>query len=367
MNVQRKETGAKPGIKDIALRASVSSKTVSNYLNGTGNFKISRETASAIQEAMVALNYRIDDAGSQMRRKGPKERFAVFIYGSYHEVIPQKVYAIPHIRDLLAVTAERLLQRTGLQLIVRHVPDVTEGEDWRKVMIDAEVLVVWEVVDQRLIDLAVRRNVPVLQLSGSGVESLHPGLDGVAWDVAEAVRMAVGHLQPTCGGEIVYLSTWNVSSNRGIACNSTGERSLVAFESACKEMGIAGRVVIEAMPTPEDLLAEAELKHGRLAVLGNPGIFMTAKAVIAGNDDIAMGACLGLRQLGRIPGQDVRVIGRQNFLYARYFSPAITTVANDVDMFVEEAVNLISDRINCNDGDARHRCIPATMIVRESG
>jgi DNA-binding LacI/PurR family transcriptional regulator len=52
-------------------------------------------------------------------------------------------------------------------------------------------------------------------------------------------------------------------------------------------------------------------------------------AVLCGNDDIALGAMRAMHEAGRAVPADVSVIGFDDIPYARFFSPALTTVRQD--------------------------------------
>jgi DNA-binding LacI/PurR family transcriptional regulator len=52
-------------------------------------------------------------------------------------------------------------------------------------------------------------------------------------------------------------------------------------------------------------------------------------AVLCGNDDIALGAMRAMHEAGRSVPADVSIIGFDDIPYARFFSPALTTVRQD--------------------------------------
>src|SRR4029453_19058349 len=61
-------------------------------------------------------------------------------------------------------------------------------------------------------------------------------------------------------------------------------------------------------------------------------------AVFAGDDDAATGAIRALRLAGRIVPQDVAVVGFDDVPFARYLSPALTTVRAPIEEIGREAV-----------------------------
>lgn len=68
-------------------------------------------------------------------------------------------------------------------------------------------------------------------------------------------------------------------------------------------------------------------------------------AVFCGGDIMAMGAVCAADELGlRVP-QDISVIGYDNVLNARYFTPALTTIHQPKERLGEMASSMLLDRI----------------------
>jgi DNA-binding LacI/PurR family transcriptional regulator len=85
-------------------------------------------------------------------------------------------------------------------------------------------------------------------------------------------------------------------------------------------------------------------------------------AVFAGNNHIALGVLLALREHGLdVPG-DVAVVGFDDVPEAAYFYPPLTTVRPDVDAVAREAVDLLVTGAR----PRSRRLIPPRLIVRAS-
>jgi DNA-binding LacI/PurR family transcriptional regulator len=69
-------------------------------------------------------------------------------------------------------------------------------------------------------------------------------------------------------------------------------------------------------------------------------------AVFAGDDDAAIGAMRALRLAGRRVPDDVAVVGFDDVPFARYLSPALTTVRAPIEEVGREAVHQLSQRMN---------------------
>ncbi len=87
-------------------------------------------------------------------------------------------------------------------------------------------------------------------------------------------------------------------------------------------------------------------------------------AIVASSDLIALGAIRGLLRRGvRVP-DDVSVVGYDNVLLARYASPALTTIAQDMD---KAGRLLVAKLLNAQSGtEITSERLPTDLIVRES-
>lgn len=89
-------------------------------------------------------------------------------------------------------------------------------------------------------------------------------------------------------------------------------------------------------------------------------------AIIAANDQMAVGAMSAAGERGmRIP-QDVAVVGFDDIPTARYLQPPLTTVSLSIYDQGAWAVDLLLERIADPDQPARVIPIPATLVVRRS-
>jgi DNA-binding LacI/PurR family transcriptional regulator len=87
--------------------------------------------------------------------------------------------------------------------------------------------------------------------------------------------------------------------------------------------------------------------------------------VVAASDLIALGAIRALRHAGKVVPKDVSVIGFDNVRFARYASPALSTIAQDT---AKAGRLLVSKLLDAGEGRMRSRSerLPTELIVRES-
>lgn len=88
-------------------------------------------------------------------------------------------------------------------------------------------------------------------------------------------------------------------------------------------------------------------------------------AIFAGDDDSAIGAIRALKMAGRsIPG-DVAVVGFDDVPFARYLSPALTTVRAPIEEIGREAVRQLAHLMRGEPAQAL-TLMPTELVIRES-
>jgi DNA-binding LacI/PurR family transcriptional regulator len=86
--------------------------------------------------------------------------------------------------------------------------------------------------------------------------------------------------------------------------------------------------------------------------------------IFAASDLIAVGAIRAIKRSGRRVPQDVSVVGYDNIRLARYNSPPLTTISQDM---AKAGRLMVSKLLNASDVQAIHsERLPTELIVRES-
>ena len=88
-------------------------------------------------------------------------------------------------------------------------------------------------------------------------------------------------------------------------------------------------------------------------------------AVFAGDDDAATGAIRALKMSGRLIPQDVAVVGFDDVPFARYLSPALTTVRAPIEEVGREAVRQLMRLIHGEQAEAL-TLMRTELVIRES-
>lgn len=88
-------------------------------------------------------------------------------------------------------------------------------------------------------------------------------------------------------------------------------------------------------------------------------------AVFAGDDDAAAGVFRALKIAGRLVPQDVAVVGFDDVPFARYLSPALTTVRAPIEEVGREAVRQLARLMNGEQAQAL-TLMRTELVIRES-
>lgn len=187
-----------------------------------------------------------------------------------------------------------------------------------------------------------------------------PHADFVGTDNTKSIGVMVDYLCRS-GAAPIYLTMPKLNSN-------AVERQ-DAYFARMRALGHVGDVI----PTPDDAESWEFERYGFEVMDGHfgQGRFVDA-TILCANDRIAIGAVRAANthglfsRNGGVKGE-LRIAGHDDHPLSRYIFPALTTVAQQVDVIGKEAVNLLIDRVrNGRDGSAVHRLLDGALKIRES-
>jgi LacI family transcriptional regulator len=90
------------------------------------------------------------------------------------------------------------------------------------------------------------------------------------------------------------------------------------------------------------------------------------RAVVFGNDEMAIGALAVLRSARLGIPSDVAVTGFDDISSSRHVRPALTTVRQPIRDLGEQAVRVLFDRIREPDAPTRSLVLPTEVVIRRS-
>ncbi|MBV9279298.1 MAG: LacI family DNA-binding transcriptional regulator [Chloroflexi bacterium] len=336
-------------LKDVADRAGVSIKTVSNVVNG--HPAVSAKTRLRVQAVLEELDYHPNLSARHLRRSqvGVVALAIPDLSNAYFADIGNSVIAAARARGYTVLLdhtagdrAQELLVANGLR------PHLIDG-----VIVSPQGL---EAHDLQ----SIRERVPIVLL---GERLLDTPWDHIVIDNVAAARAAAFHL--------VSLGRRRVAAI-GVPKDTVGETSRLRLRGFTEALTQAG------LPVESDLLVPAAgIRRGdgsqghradgayamrRLLALATP-----PDAVFCFNDLLALGAIRALHDAGyRVP-DDVAVIGFDDVEEGLYATPSLTTIAPSKEEIGQLAVSLLIDRIQGLRTGGPETVQPSfRLVVRES-
>ncbi|PYG01916.1 transcriptional regulator, LacI family, partial [Georgenia satyanarayanai] len=331
---------ARIGLREVASRAGVSIKTVSNVVNGTGS--VTATTRERVEEALTALDYRPNLAARHLRR-GSSGLIAV--------ALPELTQ--PYFAELAAELVRAAKARGRMVLLSQ-----TEGtEEAERALLEGRDLPVLDglVLSPLALDgPALRERVDRSPLVLLGEHVGDAVFDHVTIDNCAAAADATTHLLGLGRRRVAAI---------GAQVSGPNETALLRLEGYRDALTAAG------VPADERLVATVEQFHrpdgaaamDRLLELPEP-----PDAVFCFNDALALGALrtLALRGL-RVP-QDVAVVGVDDVEEATYTTPSLTTIAPDKQALATAAIDLLLRGGAAAGVPPQTVTVPHRLMVRET-
>jgi DNA-binding LacI/PurR family transcriptional regulator len=311
-------------LKDVAGRAGVSIKTVSNVVNGHPSVR--PETRARVQRALDELGYRPNLSARQLRggRTGLIALAVPEISLPYFAELAELIVAQATVRGwtvlIEATHGERGAERNAVQGIRSH-------------LVDGMIL---SPLGLRGGDVEQRRETTPLVLLGERLTDL--AVDHVMIDNEAAARAVTSHLAAGLGRRRVAAIGAQPHIKEG-----TATPRLRGYREALARAGL---------PYDHELVVPVERYHradGAAAMARLLDAPSPPDAVFCFNDTLALGALRMLLQRGaRVPG-DIALAGFDDIEDARFCTPSLTTIAPDKQRIAELAIALLDTRI----GEAR--------------
>ncbi|MEW1912494.1 LacI family DNA-binding transcriptional regulator [Kitasatospora sp. NPDC085895] len=328
-------------LKDVAQRAGVSIKTVSNVVNGYQH--VTPAMRERVQRAIDELGYRPNLTARHLR-KGRTGIIAL--------AVPE--LGNPYFAELAGAVIDAaarhdytvLLDHTG----GRRDQELLVCQGFRAHVMDGLILSPIELESE---DLLARTDTSPLVLLGE--REYDAPYDHIAIDNVAAARLAVRHLVDTGRRRIAFLGAREESARRPAHLRLRGWR---------EELDAAG------LPAGDDLVVATEA-YGRedgaraMAALLDRG--PRPDAVFAYNDTMAVGALRTLADRGlRVP-EDVAVVGFDDIDESRFAHTPLTTIAPDKEAIARLAVDCLVDRLAGTAATEPRRARPGhRLVVRDS-
>ena len=326
-------------LSDVAKRAAVSVKTVSNVVNDSP--KVAPATRARVQQAIDELGYR-PNLSARHLRQGRTGIIAL--------AVPD--LTVPYFSELASLVIAEAKKRSVTVLIEDTGGDrATERAIARghsSSLIDGVILSPLALRRRDLTDDTGR--VPLVLL---GERDYARADDHVVIDNVAAAREAVTHLLDLGRTRIAVI---------GADEQETGRQRLQGYRDALTARGLPFHDELAPATGPFSRATGAAVMRDLLALPARPD------AVFCFNDLLALGAQRTVLAAGlHVPG-DVAIAGFDDIEDGRYATPSLTTVAPDKTQIARLAVDLLLDRVDAAEPDRRPVRVQAghELVIRES-
>lgn len=329
-------------LKDIARETGYHVSTVSRALDLRTRASLSEQVVQQIKEAAKRMNYRPNRLAAGLRTKRTKT-VGMVIPDISNPLFP------PIVRGV-----EKVLEPLGYVSIIVN----TDGRRDRE---QEMVGVLLEHGVDGIIHAAVERDDPILdevRRAGVPLVTVNRALEdhsvpGVVNDDADGIAKMFDHLVSFGHTDIAHIA--------GPEQLSTGIIRLAAFRAAALKYGL---------DVPEYHIAQAarlDEKNGKRCAQALLSLIRPPTAIIAANDQLALGVFEAIRQMGLSCPEDVSVTGFNDYGFLRLIPPGLTTVKVDKlaagRRSAELLMQLIDDPDNLTD---KHVVLPVEPVFRGS-
>ncbi|WP_426186009.1 LacI family DNA-binding transcriptional regulator [Microbacterium sp. TWP3-1-2b2] len=329
-------------LRDVAERAQVSMRTVSNVVSGYTH--VSERMRTKVLAAIDELDYRPNPVARTLRT-GRTGMLAL--------VVPE--IDVPYFselaRDVIDAAAEVgyrvMIDQTGHDH--ERERQLLTGED-RTMLFDG-LLFSPLVTKSELLDMHGATRMPLILL---GEHDFDGRYDHVAIDNVAAARDAVSHLIETGRTRIASIGSQPLEEYATPLQRSAG------YEAALADAGLDLR--------PEYVVTAAHYSRADGYSAGRALLALDPRpdAIFCFSDLLAFGAMRAVFDAGlRVP-EDVAVIGIDDVDEGRYSRPSLSTISLDTQFIARESVRRIIDRIEDPTLPATEIVAPHRLVVRES-
>lgn len=331
-------------MRDVAARAKVSIQTVSNIVNARYHL-MGESTRARVEDAMSELGYHPNIAARTLRSARSETLcFMLLDEGSRFLADPMTDLVIAGIGDIARDCGYGLLIRAALP----HEPDPSLIKPLLENRADGAFLFLsgepalrrWYVAE------LAQRGFPFILLEKTD----DPRMLSVTASDREGARRLTEHLIAAGHERIAFVMAevpWPMLEQR-----------LLGYQDALAETGLKPFVHCAGGWSP---VSGAD--HAKQMLSGK----RPPTAIMCGNDLLALGAIRAVRQHGLEVPDDVAVTGFDDFEFAEYADPALTTVRIPGYEIGRAAGQLLVDVLEGRAPEARQLTLPVELMLRESG
>lgn len=329
-------------LADVATAVGVSRATVSKALNGRDD--VSEATRERVLAAVAKLGYQPTTA----RTLGVNRRAIAVVFD-----IPASPYIVGVLQGVLAASTE-----AGVDLLTRLAPD-------RSVRTERAVARAWVAEQQEsgvvgIIGLTLSRPTALLEAAGSAnlpfvmvdpVDAQHRHMVSVGSSNWAGARMGAEHLLSLGHRRIAWIG--------GPEASDAARDRLYGYQAALDKAGVGIEPSL-IRSGQFDIATGVRFAREMLEAAHPP------TAIMAADDDIAVGVLATAHELGVSVPHDLSVMGFDDTPQAAWTTPPLTTVHQHLDGMGAMAVRTILVMADGHAPSSRHVELATSLMVRDS-
>jgi LacI family transcriptional regulator len=325
-------------IVDVGRHAGVSTKTVSRVFNDEPH--VSDEVRARVKAAAEALNYHPNVMAQALVRRRS------YLIGLVYEN-PSPSYVV----ELQQGVLDRL-KNERYRLVVIPVASVSDRAHevvgvLRSAALDGVILSPPASDSPQILEDLAKANIRFARVAPT--ENLEAGASNLVDDIAAAREMAA---------YVISLGHRDIGVIKGDPAHAASRDRMIGYEQAFQAAGLTlrpDRVAQGYFTRPSGHEAGGQLLSG-----GD-----RPTAILAQNDDMAVGALLAARERGLSAPEDVTIVGFDDSEVSRISWPRITTVRQPVFEMAVAAADQVLQQLEGGEVTMRidH---PHQLLVRES-
>jgi LacI family transcriptional regulator len=341
-------------IAEVARVAGVSKATVSVVLNGrTDAVAISQATQATVIETARRLGYTPNYAARALRRQrsGVVNLLISTLINPYFTEITAAAHTAAEARDYQLNIIDVSQPGTKSRALEQLRGGGADG------VIVATGLSNTQGADLDLLQEMVRRGLPAVLLLD---RSPDPAIPGIRVDHEAGIYLGVRHLLDLGHRRIGFLTVEGTYPAPSDEVTSRADR-FRGYQRALREAGLSFEPAWLYQGQSATLAVGQTLTH---ALLASPAPRPTA--LIAANDQLAIGALRAAYEAGARVPDDLAVVGFGGIELGRYTTPALSTVDNPRAMMGQLATETLLDLLRGIAPAEIERIVPIRFLVRES-
>ncbi len=329
-------------LRDVAHRAQVSMRTVSNVVSGFEG--VSEHTRARVIQVIEELDYRPNLVARTLRtgRTGMLSLVVPEIDVPYFSALARDV-----INAAATVGYRVMVDQTGHDH--KRERELLTGGD-RTTLFDG-VLFSPLVTQSELADMDGVTRMPLVLL---GEHDFDGRYDHVAIDNIRAARDAVRHLVEQGRTRIAAVGTQPMEEY------ATPQQRTAGYDQALGEAGL------KLIPDYLRSAAHYSRTDGYQATKELLALNPRPDAIFCYSDLLAMGAMRAVFDAQLSVPEDIAIIGIDNIEEGRFSRPTLSTVSLDTAFIAQQAIARVTARIDQPDQEPRQIIAPHSLRVRES-